>query len=366
MNRRRLLATVATGTLGAIAGCGYAYGGGDLREEASVGVAGLGSVEYVLGDDRIVAALNGRIVDHDAGGFVDGARVGVSTTEGDRLWSYVHEAEAVDVTASDPVYLLDERGYLVAIAAVPVTDDELGVERSEETELWRVLLDDSRPPIASDERGAYVPAGDGLVAIREGEVAWELDVGPEIESIVVTGEAILVTTGVEVLALSPSGSERWRVEVDASPSFAVAGERVCIQGRRRITVRDLASGEELWTDEFGGFGGPPATFEDRVYVVDRTEISAYDAVDGGRLWQADGVTGGLEFPLVAAPEGVYGVRRGCEVVAIDGSGTRWAREVSVRDCSPVGGWLDGETVALLFESGELGWLQRTDQDPGLL
>ena len=86
---------------------------------------------------------------------------------------------------------------------------------------------------------------------------------------------------------------------------------------------------------------------------------------GDRAWETD-VPLDLEPRLVAAPEGAYGIGGRCRVYALDDDGTRWTRQLSVRSCDLVGGWLDGERVAFLFESGAIRWLQRTDQDPGLL
>lgn len=205
----------------------------------------------------------------------------------------------------------------------------------------------------------------GLIAVRDGTVAWKVDLPSAVESVFAVDETILVTTGEEVLALTSSGSEHWRIETDDLATLAIAGETVGIRDGRRITARELTSGDQLWMAETDGPGGPPAMAGDRLYVTDRGGVRAFDAANGDMEWHSD-VSVGVKPPLVAAPEGVYGVSGRCKTVAVDENGTRWTREVSVRECSIVGGWLDGGTAAFLFESGELRWLQRMDQNPSLL
>ncbi|OYR58238.1 hypothetical protein DJ70_03730, partial [Halorubrum halodurans] len=62
MDRRRLLAALATGATAGLAGCGYAYGGGDVRDREVAGGSAVfmaGWSAHALAGDRIAFAESG-------------------------------------------------------------------------------------------------------------------------------------------------------------------------------------------------------------------------------------------------------------------------------------------------------------------
>lgn len=369
MRRRRLLAALATGAVGATAGCGYAYGGGDLRGADSVGTRGFGETRYALGDDRIAVARSGQLFWHgdEETTFEDGTNVTVADRSGDSRWRYKHRAHSVAVAGIDPVYLLDDQDRVVAIGAAPPGGDSPGSQRRpyDGEERWRVTLDDARSPLVADSRGAYVAVESGVAAVRDGEEAWRVEAPSSVESLLATDDTLLVGTSDAVVALSPAGPERWRQETDGVPRFATAGGRIVVRDRSRMTLRELASGDRLWATDAERPRGQPTMTADRVYVAARSRVDAFDAETGDREWHAT-VGSELSGPVIPAPEGVYAVRRGCVALAMGAGGVRWTRELSMGSCGVVGGWLDGETVAFLLDSGEIRWLQRTDQDTSLV
>lgn len=363
MKRRQLLAALSAGASGAIAGCGYAYGGGDVRDETMVMTGGFGSRRFAIDSDRIVAARSGRMFHDD--GFGEGTEVSVANRSGDTRWSYTHRSRSEAVAVGELVYLLDKRGYVVAIDRGPdETSGDIEERSADGTEKWRVMVENASPPLVADERGAYVGSGNGVAAVRDGNVVWQHDLPGEVESLHVAGDTILAATRATVVALDRSGSERWRIETDGNPDLAAGGRLVAIRGDGQVHVYEVKSGEERWSADVDGSRGRLAMTPERVYTTDHAGSRAYDASTGNLEWEhASAVP---DSPLFATPESVYGIRTNCQVVAVGASGTRWTREVDDDACSLVGGWLDGETVALLFESGYIRWFQRTDQEPGLL
>lgn len=430
LRRRELLAAV-TGAVAVAAGCGYAYGGGDVRRESTVAASGddpfsdFGRTNRYsdANDDRLVTALSGRQwvrVDGDLT-MGDATEVTVSNRSGEALWDHTHlqTSAAVAHGGGRRVHLLDDDGRVVAIEAVEKEDDgrgsvetdvvwvvELGdagadqgdteadqvdaeVDQGEEGEgegdgTERNGADDQEggdevvgpsPPIAAGERGVYVPVGDTLTAVRDGAVAWERALPDPPESVHVAGRRVVVATEAATIALDPDGEERWRVQTDGAVATASAGGRTVLQGTYSGTLSGVDGdaavvrtddGELLWSASIGEGRGRPAVTEGVVAFLLEQEVAVYD-VETGDLRLTAEIPRDVVPPVVAAPDGVYSVgERNCEAVALDADGIRWTRELDVGDCSVVDGWLDGETVALCFESGEIVWLQRTDQDPGLL
>lgn len=369
MRRRRLLATLTTGALATAAGCGYAYGGGDVRDAGSVGTPGFGETRYALDDQRITVARSGQLFWHGDGGstFDEGTSVTVADRVGERLWTYEHRARSVAVAGTEPVYLLDDQRRLVSIDVAP-TDDGSSGQRGrpfDGEERWRVGIEGARAPLAAGRRGAYVAVDGGVAAVRNGGEAWRVELPDVVESLVVADGTLVAGTADAVVGIAPSGTERWRQSTDGVARFATAAGCVVVYDGSRLTARRLATGERLWSIPAELPGGLPTMTADRVYVVAPSAVRTVDADTGDTVWRGGGASR-LRPPVVPAPEGVYAARGRCEALALGRNGVRWTRELSVRSCELVGGWLDGEAVAFLFESGDLRWLQRTDQDPGLL
>lgn len=364
MRRRDLLATVATAGVVGTAGCGYAHGGGDVRDDAHVGgiTAGLDAESFhALDGDRLVLATSGRqmeVVDGETS-FVDVTEVTVRTLGGDWWWSYTHRERARGLTVGADAYLLDGNGDLVAVAATEVDGRTSSGDGYETGVRWRAGLEDPRPPLSADGRGVYVARKGGLLAVREGTVEWSVDLPGTPGSLLAVDGGVVASTPDAVVGLPADGRDRWRVDAEGTASLAAAGERVVLRYADRLRAVRATDGGDPWTVDFPG-SGPLATTEDVVYAASYGRVHAFEAGTGNERWATDS-SHVRSSPLVAAPEGVY-VVEDCEAVAVDGDGERWSRELDVqRDCSPVAGWLHGETVAFLLESGAGQWLQRTDQ-----
>lgn len=362
MRRRDLLAAVATAGVTGTAGCGYAHGSGDVRDGARLGTAGFDAESFHAVDgDGLVYATSGRQVVWEDGEstFTDATEVTVWTLGGNRRWSHTHGEPAQGVAAAEDVYLLDVNDDLLAMR---VTESESRTASGGEYETgvrWRADLDDPRPPLAADGRGAYVAREDGLLAVREGAVEWSVDLPGTPEALVAVEGVVVASTPGTVVGVSADGRGRWRVDVAGTASMAAAGGRVAVRDSNELRVVRSTDGGDPWVVDLGG--GTPATTDEVVYATEYGRVHAFDAETGEELW-ASGANRAVSSLLVAAPEGVYAVDDHCEAVAVDGDGERWSRELDVEPgCSAVAGWLHGETVAFLFGSGAVRWLQRTDQ-----
>ena len=438
MNRRRLLAALATGTTAALAGCGYAYGGGDVRRTAAAGGASVfmaGRSAHATTGDRIVFAESGDSP-------LEGERTAVDAVnrDADVRWSFRHGERSVGVAAapaSERVYLR-ELGGVVAVSPPDgsgtmangdgTADAEDGTEtegdgngtgdggrmddrermdgaddsfRRVDTPDWRASLADvtagstdangsdgngsapSTPadsrPIAADAHGAYVAVDAEVVAVREGRVAWTVDPADSLDqSGPVVGlwgggpaapAGVVAVAGDAVVALAPDGSRRWRYEAGTRPTLAVDGDLVLCRDGEAVVALSRPDGGEAWRTGVGVGSAPPRAIGSRVAVVSRGETQLLDRRSGEPLWRAGGAPRAERHRSLVVDGGrAYYVGRGGEAVAVDADGRVWTREleVSAPPEAVVDGWIDGGTVAFAFDSGEFVWLQRRDEDPGLL
>lgn len=363
MRRRRLLAAVGTAALVPVAGCGYAHGGGDVRRRERVDV-GLGprGPTFRLAGDRIVVVDSGRhyvLRDGDPE-WVDGARVAVADREGSSRWSYLHRSPARSVAVGGSVYLLDEASRVVAVG--PTDVERTGSTEVDGEERWRASVDDAEPSLSADDRGAYVALAGGVAAVRDGTVAWRRELPAPVEELWSLGGGVLARTEGPLLALDADGAERWRRTVESRARVTVAADRAVVVGDDLLGV--APDGTVEWRYDWDrGTRGLTVT-DGRVGVADSAGIRALDAADGTRLWRLS-PSMGLTTPVVG-PGTLYDVVD-CRAVALDDSGRRWTRDLDDGGrCRAVTGWLEDEAVAFLLESGDVVWLQRTDQDRGLL
>ena len=429
MNRRRLLAALATGTTGALAGCGYAHGGGDVRRTASAGGASVfmaGWHGHATTEDRIVFAESG-----DSPFEGERTAVDVVDRDADVRWSFRHAERSVGVAvgpAAERVYLRELGG----VVAVTPPDESTGAEsgdgttgaddgngtggggrmevedspsRQVDTPDWRASLadvtagatdadgsDEDRPehdgpdadrPIAADARGAYVAVDAEVVAVRGGRVAWTLDLSDSLD---LSGPVIGLRTGGpagpdgvvavagaghdrSVVSIAPDGAVRWRYEPETRPTLTVDGDLVLCRDGGAVVARSRPDGGEAWRADVGGGSVPSRVTGDRVAVVSQGEIRVLDRESGDPLWRARGAPDRARHrSLVVDGARASYVGRDGEAVAVDADGRVWTRELEVSAPSEavVDGWIDGETVAFVFDSGEFVWLQRRDEDPGLL
>lgn len=215
----------------------------------------------------------------------------------------------------------------------------------------------------ADGRGVYVDAG-GIAAVRDGAVAWRRSSPTPAEGLWTFDGGLLVRTDEALVALDGDGERRWRRSLDSGAPMAVAADHAVVPGDGVLGI--APDGTVDWRLDGGASVRSMVGTDGRVAVVEEGRTRAVDAADGTRLWSA----AVAEQPptTVVGTGALYGIYGRCFAVAVDGTGRRWSRrlESDRAGCGAVAGWLDGETVAFLLESGELVWLQRAEQERGLL
>jgi hypothetical protein len=215
----------------------------------------------------------------------------------------------------------------------------------------------------ADGRGVYVDVG-GITAVRDGAVAWRRSSLAPVEELRTFDGGLLVRTDEALVALDGDGERRWRRGLDPSAPMAVAADHAVVPGDGVLGIGP--DGTVEWLLDSGASVRSMVETDGRVAVVGEGRTRAVDAADGTRLWSP----AATERPpaTVVGTEALYGIYGGWFAVAVDGTGRRWSRrlESDRAGCGAVAGGLDGETVAFLLESGELVWLQRTEQARGLL
>ena len=367
MRRRRLLAVVGTATLGALAGCGYAPAGGEVRrtgtlDPGSVGPRRSGGL-FAVDNDRIVGVANGRhyVFGEDGPEFVDGADLTVVGRNGSDGWGYVHPSDARLLALGEGVYLLDEASRVVSVGPTEVEGGE--TTETEVGERWRVRVAGAESSLTAGGRTAYVATAGGVVAARNGETAWRRSFPEGTDALRAFDGGLLVRTGESLVALDGDGERRWRRSVAPGAAVAVeAGHAVVADGD---VVGVAPDGTVDWDLEPNGEVRRLVGTDGRVAVIGSRGTRAVAADDGAELW-AGGATVRPDAAVVG-PEALYYVL-GRAVGATDSDGRRWRRGLpdDQEGCCPAVGWLDGETVAFLLRSGEIVWFQRETEDRGLL
>lgn len=415
MRRRRFLAALATGCSAAIAGCGYAYGGGDVRETRSFGgrstTGGFGrAVEHAVGDDRIVRAVTGET----PFSFGEPTEIGVFDRAADPVWEADHDAVTAALAtdrAAETVFLVEdpeEGADLVAIdgpETLGETDqgDDGGTGSSPEGSLaWRASVDGlverveeggRTPPMAVDARGAYLALSDEVVAVRDGAVAWRRSFDGDdgrIHAIHAgfdagtTGPTAVVVADRAIVALAADGDVRWRhvagssggepsppddgpsddgpPAVEVPPLDAVPAPRVHVRDGERVLALDPSDGTRRWEATVVDGGDPPHSEEGVVAVAGRDAGGAIDAANGEVLWTTDRPT---SSPLVADAGRGYSAS-GDVVRAVDADGLAWRRELEDGGGRVIDGWIETDRVAFAFDDGRIVTLQRYDEEPGFL
>ncbi|OYR54836.1 outer membrane protein assembly factor BamB family protein, partial [Halorubrum halodurans] len=272
------------------------------------------------------------------------------------------DADGSDPDFSPRVDAPDWRASLADVIGEPAAGTE-PVERRE------------AEPIAADGAGAYVGSGSLVIAAREGDVDWAVAVDGDVRGLW-CGDAggpdgVVVAAADAVVALAPDGSRRWRRESGAGSALVVDGDLVLLREGDDLLALDLVDGAEAWRTGIDGGGPPPTVTGDRVAAVSRGTLRVLDRDSGEPLWRS-GIAPGRDRSrsLVVGAERGYFVDRDGDAVAVgsedSGGGRAWTRRLETRSSTPVDGWIDGETVAFAFDTGEFVWLQRYDEDPGLL
>lgn len=375
--RRELLAALGTGLAPALAGCGYAPGGGDVRDRRKLGTAVRGDVRYDPDGSRFALSYQTTTVDldeHDGGLFEVGSGTEIAVgdvTDGIR-WATTVERDARDVALGSDAYVLDGEGSVITARPDPADAGEAGERGAGEREgsvAWTVSLAAPEPPLVADDRGAYLPDGESVVALRAGEIAWRVELDGPVAALHAVAGRVVVAAGRDVVALDADGRERWRRSVGTVESTAVDDGRIATLasppvGASVATVVDVETGARQGSVEVGGRPTGATLNADALYVHGFDALEAYDVASGERRWSRQVAERGAN--VVGAPEGAYRLDD-CEVVALGNDGERrWRRTFDGHSCGVVGGWLADEALVVLLDSGELVRLHRRGVDRGLL
>lgn len=382
MKRRHLLAAAATGLAGGLAGCGYAYGGGDITDSAVIDSPTSGFdtwVEFALTDHRIVRIES---LENPFEEWTWETEIRIADRDGTVVWTGTYSAASEAVAYApgmDTVYLLaghpgGESETPTGIAAVQV--DESNDERADDTIAWEhVTVEEIADPIGlrgaspvgggsgvltANAAGAYCLVEDEVVAVRDGAQAWRRKL--EGVTTVAAGDGVVAVAAPDgAWAFDTAGDETWHLQSDGVPTVAPIDHRTLVHADEELRLLD-ADGEEEWTT---GLTPPGAEFRmgDGLAIAEwGSRVSVIDLSDGTVLWER---SNGISPPVAWDGRRAYSTGSGCRISAVDDEGERWRRELDLGTCSAVDAWIDGETVAVLFESGELRWLQRDDEEPGL-
>ncbi|WP_336327525.1 outer membrane protein assembly factor BamB family protein [Halovenus sp. HT40] len=365
MNRREVLGGIAAGLTAGLAGCGYAYGTGDIRERQSLTGRSLFGIETqdVLRDgDRILVAkqrdntIRPSLPDEDP----PDSEIDLSAFDlnGESQWEYSRAGTYTAATlAGAGAYLVDDGSRVEAVA--PSGDDTEG-ERE-----WSAELPDAGPPIAGSPELVAVTTSGGVAAVSE-RLLWERVVD-DLQDLFVVGRATVIHTANRLRVIDESGTETYHRTGD-DLLVTTDAERLYLTDETEVWAVNPATGERLWEQPAEGLW-TTLTVEGEVLGLRSTsEVRTFETT-GAPLWNADISTSSGSF-LPAAEWGYY--VPGCELHGFSPNGQRWNRDLTLcssggfcGDCQQVDGWIDGELVWYLFESGDLICVQRTDQRRGL-
>ena len=166
-----------------------------------------------------------------------------------------------------------------------------GVEPFEEPETL------GEPRIAGGH--VLVPTSDSIRGYSfDGSVAWE---GPECSEGRWATRIAGPVRSVEVASCEgelvgvdgTSGAELWRIADDMATDHSRLGPTALVrQNRQAVVVTDLATGQELWSQQ--GLGDANvASDETTVYISTNTDVGAYDLRTGAERWLNPGRVNGL-------------------------------------------------------------------------
>lgn len=361
MRRRSLLLGLAS-TFPALAGCTYAPGGGDRRGAhtlPSPGDAPMGQLFGVYDTERFVTARSGRQWIRDESGDLS-FDVATTATLVDRsgtvLWRYRQRQTADGLAVGDRLYLIDDGSVT---ASPPIDPAATGVPRTEQVtaRAWEYPTQTRPEHVAGAGDTAVLAQGRDLVGLRDGEAIWMRELPEQVISVSRWDGKAIVHVASEVVAIRPDGRIAWQQTADPDPGAVSAGPSgvgVIDEGRLRF----LADGEVRW-EESVPEGHLVTIGEEALAVGVGGELQLRELEDGERratlqtrprpdaVFVAEDGGG-----YVATPDGV--------VRALDEeAGERWRRTLDVdRGARPLDGWLEPETLALLFANGMIYRIQR--------
>lgn len=354
VSRRRLLALAGAAGIGALAGCGYRPGGGDVRWETDAG-GGLYRADDLLatGGTVFTVARSVHGFDWDTEEWGDSGYVtAYDAASGLKLWQHQGPPVGESATYRETLYVGTEEGTLLALGADGATR-------------WRTSVGDfPRTVSAAGGRVYALTDSDDLVAFAadDGKRAWSkaLRAGDEA-TLAATPNGVVVhhlrddTGNATVTAIRRNGERRWEREL--STASGIAGWRPAVVDGTLYATTDsdlfalsLRDGTKRWSKRVRYLEAAPAGADGTLYYVDRGTLYALDAADGSTRWRFEprrlgDVTSppavGRGTVYVGADEAVY------SVASEDGS-VDWRAESSRVDTRPV---VAERTVIVVVRNG---------------
>ncbi|WP_435181582.1 PQQ-binding-like beta-propeller repeat protein [Halorussus sp. AFM4] len=392
--RRFLKAGLAAAGAASLAGCGYRPGGGDVRWSVQTGT-GVYAPDVVLGGDRLLFAVtrSRRSFDFGSDGWGEfGSLTAYDPATGERRWEQETDPLVAATASGDSLVVGHEDGALSAFdpggkrrwrAPVDGTPREVAVGPDRVYALARTVAsasDGSESDAAGSDASEPTAAPTAAllaVGLERGETLWR-------RSVDVRGDRTLVASSdgvyacryrgrsdLSVVARSPAGEVRWRVDRRAGPSGGegapvVADDTLYVPTDNELFAFGAADGRERWSATVADLRGSPAVAGGTVYQSGAA-LAALRADDGRERWtfrptpdgdrSAWGTTGGLATSVAAAADAVY-VATGRRLYALAaGSGeVRWRVAADLASDAPI---VVGKSAVVRTESGVLRAHRRT-------
>jgi outer membrane protein assembly factor BamB len=132
------------------------------------------------------------------------------------------------------------------------------------------------------------------------------------------------------------GTEIWTKPIHVEGSMAASGDRLVLQSKGELFALDAASGEPVWSDQFGPLTAAPLVHEDHLLVATGEHLSLYQLSDGVKKWTNEGVGPVEQRPAVAGVR-VYVPAADGRVVALElGTGKQvWEHQTGIKPTEPL-------------------------------
>lgn len=364
MNRRKMLAGVVTGGASFLTGCGFAHYAGAVREETSVPAPDQtnGRRFFDEVDGGFVVGQTGMQWVRDYDGdmtFTTATRTIAFDRMGHRKWEAAIEYPAAAIAADRNVYVLAEDQVIALNPEGESTQHESG-QLSEATIDWTADRSEIEWPIGAAEGYVYGRAGTGVAALSRGEIQWNVELSEPPLDLVPHEAGVIVVESDRVIALNTEGITVWSKRTEREASVVVKGGLVAGRGDDNLWIVDRHTGEIRWSQDISSGGGPPTVGSDTVDVATGNGIKRYDLESGAHQWDIATGHRPRSFIVPTADE-LYAATAGGQVLcAVDGE-VRWVRTFDQTD-DPIDGWVVGDRVAFLYETGDIRWFQRRAED----